>query len=114
MSLFAHSKVKTFHRPALYIGGIGLLHKYIPTTLLSTDFQTGSSFLKKPSLSAPAVLFAPQSLDAKGNNFAVAEAYAVYLKIKASLIQKLVLIIVEIRQEVVTIPIFIFLYFGCT
>ena len=78
MSLFAHSKVKTFHRPALYIGGIGLLHKYIPTTLLSTDFQTGSSFLKKPFLSAPAVLFAPQSLDAKRNNFAVAEVYAVY------------------------------------
>ena len=106
MSLFAHSKVKTFHRPALYIGGIGLLHKYIPTTLLSTDFQTGSSFLKKPSLSAPAVLFAPQSLDAKGNDFAVAEVYAVYLKknvIKASLIQKLVLIIVEIGQEVVKI-----------
>ena len=101
MSLFAHSKVKTFHRPALYIGGIGLLHKYIPTTLLSTDFQTGSSFLKKPSLSAPAVLFAPQSLDAKGNDFAVAEVYTVYLKIndiKASLIQKLVLIVVEIWQ----------------
>ena len=57
------------------------MHKYIPTTLLSTDFQTGSSFLKKPSLSAPAVLFAPQSLDAKGNDFVVAEVYAVYLKI---------------------------------
>ena len=105
---------KSKHSIGQPIGGIGLLHKYIPTTLLSADFQTSSSFLKKPSLSAPAVPFAPQSLDAKGNNFAVAEAYAVYLKIKASLIQKLVLIIVEIRQEVVTIPIFIFLYFGCT
>ena len=97
---------KSKHSIGQPIGGIGLLHKYIPTTLLSTDFQTGSSFLKKPSLSAPAVLFAPQSLDAKGNDFVVAEVYAVYLKInviKSSLIQKLFLIIVEIRQEIVKI-----------
>jgi hypothetical protein len=97
---------KSKHSIGQPIGGIGLLHKYIPTILLSTDFQTGSSFLKKPSLSAPTVLFAPQSLDAKGNDFVVAEIYAVYLKInniKSSLIQELVLIILENRKEVVKI-----------
>ena len=96
---------KSKHSIGQPIGGIGLLHKYIPTTLLSTDFQTGSSFLKKPSLSAPAVLFAPQSLDAKRNDFVVAEVYAVYFinVIKTSLIQKLVLIFVEIQQEIVKI-----------